>query len=141
MQEREAPVFVAATANRIDLLPAEMIRRGRFDQIFFVDLPSEEERKKIFRLHLVSRGKDPSAFDFISLAHSTKGWNGAEIEQAVMSGIAEAFHEDRDITMDDLYLQIHQTIPLSQTMQEQIKHLRSWAQRRALNASRSGSSL
>ncbi len=136
MQERRAPIFVAATANRIDLLPAEMIRRGRFDQVFFVDLPNEEERKQIFRLHLLSRGKGPSSFDFITLARATKGWNGAEIEQAVVSGIAEAFDEDRDITMDDLYRQINLTIPLSTTMQEQMKHLRSWAQKRAINASR-----
>ena len=136
MQERQAPVFVAATANRIDLLPAEMLRRGRFDQIFFVDLPSEEERKHIFRLHLERRGQDSSRFDFMSLAQSSNGWNGAEIEQAVVSAIGEAFDEQRQITMQDLYQQIHETIPLSTTMEEQSKQLRSWARSRALNASR-----
>jgi AAA+ superfamily predicted ATPase len=135
MQERPTPVFVAATANRIDLLPAELIRRGRFDQVFFVDLPTDEERKQIFRIHLQARGQDPSVFDFIVLAQSTKGWNGAEIEQAVASGIAEAFNEERGMTMLDLQRQIFQTIPLSTTMQEQIKQLRSWAQKRARNAS------
>jgi ATP-dependent 26S proteasome regulatory subunit len=135
MQERRAPIFVAATANRIDLLPAELIRRGRFDQVFFVDLPTEEERKQIFRIHLLAEAQDPSIFDFIVLAQSTKGWNGAEIEQAVASGIAEAFNEERGMTMLDLQRQIYQTIPLSTTMQEQIKQLRSWAQKRARNAS------
>jgi AAA+ superfamily predicted ATPase len=136
MQERKEFVFVAATANRIDLLPAEMIRRGRFDQVFFVDLPSSEERKTIFQIHLRRREEDLSRFDFILLAQSTENYSGAEIEQVVVSALARAIAEGRPLTQDDLFWEINHLIPLATTMQEQIKAIRSWARKRAVSASK-----
>jgi SpoVK/Ycf46/Vps4 family AAA+-type ATPase len=135
MQEKSALVFVAATANRIHLLPAEIIRKGRFDQVFFVDLPNEEERKQIFAIHLKKNKCDVARFDLVFLAKATNGWNGAEIEQAVVSAVVDAYAESRSITEDDLYRMIAATVPLAVTMEEQIKQIRSWAHERALNAS------
>jgi len=135
MQEKSALVFVAATANRIQLLPAEIIRKGRFDQVFFVDLPMEEERKQIFQIHLTKNGCDVSKLDLVFLAKATNGWNGAEIEQAVISAVVDAYAEKREVSEDDLYRMISATVPLSVTMEEQIKAIRSWAHERALNAS------
>ncbi len=137
MQEKSALVFVAATANRIHLLPAEIIRKGRFDQVFFVDLPNEEERKQIFAIHLKKNKCDVARFDLVFLAKATNGWNGAEIEQAVVSAVVDAYAENRTITEDDLYRMIAATVPLAVTMEEQIKQIRSWAHERALNASAS----
>jgi SpoVK/Ycf46/Vps4 family AAA+-type ATPase len=135
MQEKSALVFVAATANRIQLLPAEIIRKGRFDQVFFVDLPGEEERKQIFQIHLTRNRCDVGRLDIVFLAKATAGWNGAEIEQAVISAVVDAYSEKREVTEDDLYKMIGATVPLSVTMEEQIKAIRSWAHERALNAS------
>ena len=135
MQEKNALVFVAATANRIQLLPAEILRKGRFDQVFFVDLPKEEERKQIFGIHLKKNRQDVGRFDLVFLAKATVGWNGAEIEQAVISAVVDAYAETRPLTEDDLYRMISSTVPLSITMEEQIKAIRSWAHERALNAS------
>jgi SpoVK/Ycf46/Vps4 family AAA+-type ATPase len=135
MQEKSALVFVAATANRIHLLPAEIIRKGRFDQVFFVDLPNEEERKQIFAIHLKKAKQDAGKFDLVFLAKATVGWNGAEIEQAVVSAVVDAYAETRSLTEDDLYRMISATVPLAVTMEEQIKQIRSWAHERALNAS------
>jgi|KBSSwiStaDraftv2_1062776.scaffolds.fasta_scaffold15094_7 SpoVK/Ycf46/Vps4 family AAA+-type ATPase len=136
MQEKAAMVFVAATANRIHLLPAEIIRKGRFDQVFFVDLPNEEERKQIFSIHMKRNKCDVERFDLVFLAKATNGWNGAEIEQAVVSAVVDAYAESRQLNEDDLYKMISATVPLSVTMEEQIKQIRSWAHERALNASR-----
>lgn len=135
MQEKSALVFVAATANRIQLLPAEIIRKGRFDQVFFVDLPTEEERKQIFAIHLKKNRCDPARFDLVFLAKATKNWNGAEIEQAVVSAVVEAYSESRAIVEEDLHKTISATVPLAVTMEEQIKAIKSWAHDRALNAS------
>jgi SpoVK/Ycf46/Vps4 family AAA+-type ATPase len=135
MQEKTALVFVAATANRIHLLPAEIIRKGRFDQVFFVDLPNEEERKQIFSIHLKKNRCDVGKFDLVFLSKATSGWNGAEIEQAVVSAVVDAYAEKRDLSEDDMYRMISATVPLAVTMEEQIKAIRSWAHERALNAS------
>ena len=136
MQEKSALVFVAATANRIQLLPAEVIRKGRFDQVFFVDLPNEEERKQIFGIHLKKNHCDPGKFDLVFLAKATRGWNGAEIEQVVVSSLVDSYSEARELTEDDLHRVLSSTVPLSVTMEEQIKAIKSWAHDRALNASR-----
>jgi SpoVK/Ycf46/Vps4 family AAA+-type ATPase len=136
MQEKDPFVFVAATANRIQLLPAEVIRKGRFDQVFFVDLPNEEERKQIFGIHLSHNRQDPSLFDLIFLAKATKGWNGAEIEQAVVSAVVDAYSDKRPMTEQDLYRMISSTVPLSVTMEDQIKAIKSWAHDRAISASK-----
>jgi SpoVK/Ycf46/Vps4 family AAA+-type ATPase len=136
MQEKDPFVFVAATANRIHLLPAEIIRKGRFDQVFFVDLPNEEERKQIFGIHLARNRQDPSKFDLVFLAKATKGWNGAEIEQAVVSAVVDAYSEKRQLAEQDLYKMISATVPLSVTMEDQIKAIKSWAHDRAISASK-----
>ncbi len=136
MQEKSALVFVAATANRIHLLPAEILRKGRFDQVFFVDLPNEEERKQIFAIHLKRNRCDVAQFDLVFLAKATRAWNGAEIEQAVISAVVDSYSEGRALTEEDLHRMISSTVPLSVTMDEQIKTIRSWAHDRALNASK-----
>jgi hypothetical protein len=135
MQEKTRGLFVAATANRINLLPAEMIRKGRFDEVFFVDLPLEEERIEIFKVHLSRRGVDPSRFNLEQLTGFTNGWTGAEIEQGVVSALTRARLADRDITEEDLIKTAVSVVPLSRTMKEQIDHIRGWAFERAMRAS------
>ncbi len=135
MQEKTRGLFVAATANRIDLLPAEMIRKGRFDEVFFIDLPTEEERSEIFRIHLEKRGIDPSGLQVHRLKKITQGWTGAEIEQCVVSALTRARLEDRASAFDDLHRAAQNVIPLSKTMREQVDHIRSWAYDRAVRAS------
>jgi SpoVK/Ycf46/Vps4 family AAA+-type ATPase len=135
MQEKTRGLFVAATANLIDLLPAEMIRKGRFDEVFFVDLPNDEERVEIFKIHLERRGVDPEAFGVERLTRLTKGWTGAEVEQCVVSAITRAKLEEREMTMDDLLRTAGKIVPLSKTMKEQVDHIRSWARDRAAPAS------
>ena len=134
MQEKKAPVFLAATANDIDRLPPEFIRKGRFDEVFFVDLPNLDERREVFRIHFYNRNKEVSEVSIDGLARTTNGYTGAEIEQAIISGLYEAFYEGREITMDDIYRNIHAMVPLSVTMKEQITKTRRWADNRALKA-------
>ena len=135
MQEKARGLFVAATANRIDLLPAEMIRKGRFDEVFFVDLPLVPERVEILKIHLRRRDVDGSGFDLERLAAYMKGWTGAEIEQSVVSALTKARLKDQQLTEQDLFLAAAEVVPLSQTMKEQINHIRSWAFERAVRAS------
>lgn len=137
MQEKSAQVFVAATANRIDLLPAEIIRKGRFDQVFFIDLPSDKEREEIFRVHLRKRKADLALFDLSFLSVATEFWNGAEIEHVVEAAMVEAFYRGAALAQDDLYTIIRGTVPLSRTMSEQIKFIKTWAAERAVSASQS----
>ncbi len=132
MQEKSRGLFVAATANRIDLLPAEMIRKGRFDEVFFVDLPNEEERMEICKIHLEKRGIDPDPLEIDRLRQFTKGWTGAEVEQCVVGALTTARLAERDITSDDLLNQTGKIVPLSQTMREQVEHIRAWALDRAI---------
>jgi hypothetical protein len=134
MQEHRADVFVAATANRINLLPAEIIRKGRFDQVFFVELPNEEERKEILTIHMRRQSLESGKYDLVLLASATRGWNGAEIEQAVSSARITCFSENRPVTERDLLVAMGQIVPLSTTMSEQIKAIRGWARTRALPA-------
>ena len=136
MQEKEGLVFVAATANRIHLLPAEFIRKGRFDQVFFLDLPNEVERKAIFTVYLRKRLADLNKFDVVFLSKATKGFNGAEIEAIVQSAAIDAFDEQRTMTEEDIGRLITNTVPLSKTMDEQIKSIKSWAHDRAISASK-----
>jgi len=135
MQEKARGLFVAATANRIDLLPAEMIRKGRFDEVFFIDLPGEEERVEIFNIHLEKRGFDPGKLQINRLRRITQGWTGAEIEQCVVSALTSVKLEDRTIAFEDLHKSALRIIPLSKTMSEQVDHIRSWAYERAVRAS------
>ena len=135
MSEKTSPVFVVATANDISQLPPELLRKGRFDEIFFVDLPALEEREEIFRIHLAKRGRNPDAFDLAALAQASQGFSGAEIEQAIISGLYDAFYAGRDLTTADILEALRQTVPLARTMDEQISRLRAWAEGRARNAS------
>jgi SpoVK/Ycf46/Vps4 family AAA+-type ATPase len=138
MQEKARGLFVAATANRIDLLPAEMIRKGRFDEVFFVDLPLDEERLEIFQIHLTRRGVDLAGIDLGQLTEFTKGWSGAEVEQCVVSALTKARLTDTELTGQDLVQAAVKIVPLSRTMEEQINHIRGWAFERAARASRRG---
>ncbi len=135
MQEKARGLFVAATANRIDLLPAEMIRKGRFDEVFFVDLPLPEEQIEIFKIHLSRRGVDVAGVDLRQLTQFANGWTGAEIEQCVISAATTARLADRAVTQEDLIAVAAKLVPLSRTMREQISHIRGWAFERAMRAS------
>jgi SpoVK/Ycf46/Vps4 family AAA+-type ATPase len=134
MQEHRAEVFVAATANRIHLLPAEILRKGRFDQVFFVDLPNEEERKEILSIHLKRHAMNPADYDLILLGSATRSWNGAEIEQAVTNARITGHARGSTPNQSDLLSAFGKIIPLSRTMEEQLKTIRSWARTRALPA-------
>ena len=135
MQEKTAPVFVVATANNIAELPPELLRKGRFDEIFFVDLPSRRERAEIFGIHLQRRGRDPSLFGVDRLAELARGFSGAEIEQAIVAALYHAFEERRELDAAHIEAAITETRPLSQTMAEDIARLRAWATTRARLAS------
>lgn len=135
MQEKPPLVFVAATANKIELLPAEITRKGRFDQVFFCDLPNEEERAQIISIHLVKNHVDPAGFDVARLIPPTDGWTGAELEQAVISALIEARQAGRPLDPDDIWRQTHNMVPLSKTMAEQVNAIRDWAYKRAVPAS------
>jgi len=137
MQEKTSPVFVMATANRVERLPGEFLRKGRFDEIFFVDLPNAEERKEIFQIHLIKRKRDISRFDLEQLAKVADGFSGAEIEQALIAAMYEAFAQDREFTQLDIIAAIKATLPLSRTMTEQVTALRDWARQRARPAAAS----
>lgn len=135
LQEKESPVFVIATANDISELPPELMRKGRFDDIFFVDLPGQAARREIFRIHLTKRNRDPSKFDSERLAAITPGFSGAEIEQAIISAMYEAFDAGREVGLEDVEKAIEESFPLSTTMREDIEFLRDWAAHRARPAS------
>ena len=137
MQEKTSPVFVMATANRVERLPGEFLRKGRFDEIFFVDLPTPEERQDIFTIHLSKRREDISRFDLEQLSKMSDGFSGAEIEQAIVAAMYEAFAQDREFTQLDIIAAIKATLPLSRTMQEQVTALRDWARQRARPAASS----
>ncbi|MFA5162349.1 MAG: AAA family ATPase [Elusimicrobiales bacterium] len=134
MQEKPPLVFVAATANRIEMLPAEIIRKGRFDQVFFCDLPDDEERAQIFNIHLTANSADPKEFKMKYLVHYTNGWSGAEIEQAVIAARIEARQANRAMNSEDVWHQTQIMVPLSKTMAEQVKAIRDWAAKRATPA-------
>lgn len=144
MQEKTAPVFVIATANNINSLPAELLRKGRFDEIFFVDLPTMREREEIFKLHLSKRLKDKEVSSklqlntelYKQLAQMTEGFVGAEIEQVVISALYEAFFNNRPLELSDITNTIKNIVPLSVTQKEQILALRQWANIRAVAATR-----
>src|SRR5437868_12078870 len=138
LQEKTSPVFVIATANNVDELPPEMMRKGRFDEIFFVDLPSIPERKEIVRIHLRKRGRNPENFDLDRLAEKSEGMTGAEIEQAVVSALFDEY--DRAgrsgvLTTEGVLHSLQETVPLSRTMKEKIAALRTWCKTRARPAS------
>jgi hypothetical protein len=134
-QEKTAPVFLVATANDVTALPPEMLRKGRFDEIFFVDLPDPHERAEIFEIHLNRRGRHFDEAVMAELAARTEYFSGAEIEQVVVDAMYSAFAAERDIEVADLEFAAREIIPLYRTYEEQIKSLREWAHGRARGAS------
>ena len=135
LQEKSSSVFVIATANDVSALPPELLRKGRFDEIFFVDMPTEAERVDIFKIHLTKKKRALEDFDLELLARESKGFSGAEVEQVVIAALYDAFFEDDPLTTERLLTSIKQIIPLSLTMKEKIDDLRDWAQTRARSAS------
>jgi AAA+ superfamily predicted ATPase len=135
LQERKHPVFVVATANDITRLPPELIRKGRFDEVFFVDLPGVTERQAIFALQLKQREQDHSRFDLPGLASATEGWSGAEIEQAVVGALYTCLARNEPLDDAGILWEVDRTRPLSETMREKVATLRNWAEGRAVPAS------
>lgn len=135
LQEKEAPVFVVATANDIEKLPPEVLRKGRFDEIFFVDLPTENERRDVFRIHLEKRDRDPRQFDLAELARATEAYSGAEIEQCIIEALFAVYGRKPDIETADIVAAAKGVIPISQTMRQSIRSRRMWAVGRTINAS------
>lgn len=135
LQEKDEPVFVIATANNVSQLPPELLRKGRFDEIFFVDLPSINERDEIFRIHIKKRNRDLAKFDLKTLISITKGFSGAEIEQSIIEAMFEAFSDDREVETTDILNSIDEAVPLSRLMKDEIAALRTWSKSRARLAS------
>jgi SpoVK/Ycf46/Vps4 family AAA+-type ATPase len=135
LSEKTAAVFVVATANDISQLPPELMRKGRLDEIFFVDLPSRDERLEIFRIHLTRRGRDTSQFDLEAFVQASPDFSGAEIEEAINSALYDAFAARKQLASEYILAALAETVPLAKTMDEHIGRLRSWADGRARNAS------
>src|SRR5437763_1561446 len=135
LSEKTAPVFVVATANDISQLPPELLRKGRFDEIFYVDLPRADERREIFGIHLAKRGRDAGQFDLEALIAASESFSGAEIEQAIISALYDAFYARNELTAEHVLEALCQAVPLARTMDEQLGRLRSWAVGRARHAS------
>ncbi len=135
MQEKTLPVFVVATANEVRSLPPELLRKGRFDEIFFVDLPNVHERLEILEIHIRRRGRTSESFDLLQLAEETEKFSGAELEQLIVAALFVAFSLDRELTQEDLLRVAHDSVPLAVTMDDRLKELRDWARPRARPAS------
>jgi ATPase family associated with various cellular activities (AAA)/AAA+ lid domain len=140
MQDRKSPVFVAATCNNVTVLPPELIRKGRFDELFFVDLPNPAERKQIFSIQLTKRKRNPAEFDLDKIAAAAKGYSGAEIDAAVQGAMYAAYAEKKPLITQHVLNAIAQTVPLSTTRSEEIAALRAWARTRAVPATLSDAS-
>lgn len=134
MEERRRPVFLVATANDIARLPPEFIRKGRFDEVFFVDLPSAPHRREIFQIHLRKRNLDPAHFNMDALVKAADGFSGSEIEQAIVSAMYTAHAQGRQVQQQDLIDEIKETRPLSVVMAEKVKDLRDWAADRTVSS-------
>ena len=130
MQDHSAPVFIVATANDVEALPPELLRKGRFDEIFFVDLPDAETREAICALHLEKRGANPASFDLTKLVEASDGFSGAEIEEVIRDAVYQAYGAKTDLTTDHVHQAFTATRPLSVTMDQKITKLRQWAQER-----------
>ncbi len=135
MQDRKAAVFVAATCNNVTVLPPELIRKGRFDELFFVDLPNQAERKQIFAIQLAKRKRNAADFDLDQVATAAQAYSGAEIDAAVQTALYAAYSEKKPLTTQSLLVALAQTVPLSTTRAEEIQALRTWARTRAVRAS------
>ena len=135
LSEKNTPVFVVATANDVSQLPPELLRKGRLDEIFYVDLPSKEERAEIFRIHLVKRKRNSDQFDLPALVGASPDFSGAEIEEAIISALYDAFYNKKELTTAHVLEALAETVPLAKTMAEKIAAQRNWATGRARNAS------
>jgi SpoVK/Ycf46/Vps4 family AAA+-type ATPase len=135
MQDRKAPVFVAATCNNVSVLPPELIRKGRFDELFFVDLPNQAERRQILAIQLTRRKRNPAEFDLDRIAAAARGYSGAEIESVVQTALYSAYSQKQQLANAHLLDAIRATVPLSTTRAEEIEALREWAAKRAVPAS------
>ena len=134
LAERRSELFVVATANQVEALPPELLRKGRFDETFFVDLPDARSRSEILAIHLTHRRRDPKDFDLVRLAQAAEHFSGSELEQVIVSGLHRAFSAGRELSQLDLERALHDSVPLYRTYEETIKALRSWAKDRARNA-------
>jgi SpoVK/Ycf46/Vps4 family AAA+-type ATPase len=134
MSEKQRSVFIVATANDISALPPELVRKGRFDEIFFVDLPNPRARANILHIHLNNRGQDPKSFDLPALMQACEGFSGAEIEQGVVSAMYTVNASDASLATDHLLAEFRRTKPLSVVMREKIDGLRHWAAERTVPA-------
>ena len=135
LQEKQHAVFVIATCNDISALPPELLRKGRFDEIFFVDLPTHAERREIFAIHIARRGRRPADHDLDALAAATRGYSGAEIEGAIVAGLFGAFEAGHELGTEDILVACRETVPLSVLVEEKIVALREWGRLRARRAS------
>ncbi len=135
MQDRKAPVFMAATSNNVTALPPELIRKGRFDELFFVDLPNQAERRAIFTIQLTRRKRTPADFDLARLVTASQGYSGAELDTAIQTAMYAAFSEKKPLTTEMILQALAGTVPLSTTRAEDIAALRAWAKDRAVPAS------
>ena len=133
LQEKKQDVFVVATANNLSALPPELLRKGRFDEIFFVDLPDTAERTAIWKIHLSLRKQNNAGFDLQKVVDASEGFSGSEIEQAVVAALYRALHRKQPLTTDLLLEEISYTVPLSVTRSEDINQLRAMAQGRFVN--------
>jgi SpoVK/Ycf46/Vps4 family AAA+-type ATPase len=127
-------VFLIATANDIEALPPELLRKGRFDEIFFVDLPNLAARKQILAIHLKKRGREPEKYDLDALAAASDGFSGAEIEQAIYAALHEAFASSEQLNTSHILHALEESPPLSETMREKVEQLREWAKGRCVSA-------
>ncbi len=136
LQEKDSSVFVVATANDVSALPPELLRKGRFDDIFFVDLPSPSERGQIFEIHIAKKDRDPKKFDIPALVSAAQGFSGSEIEQVIVSALYDCYEDDKaELTTERVLKSVEEIIPLSYTMKEKIDNMREWAKSRARRAS------
>jgi SpoVK/Ycf46/Vps4 family AAA+-type ATPase len=134
MQDHRHPIFIIATANDISSLPPELMRKGRFDEVFFIDVPTPAARKRILEIHLTRRKRDPNDFDLDSLVDITEQFTGSELEQVVVSGLFNAFTEKVDLSSQHLAAAIQETRPLAVLMAEDIQQIRDWAANRCVSA-------
>lgn len=141
LSEKTSPVFVIATANDISQLPPELLRKGRLDEIFFVDLPNHDERREILGIHLRKKGRDPANFAIDQLAEASEGFNGAEIEEAIIASLFDALSDGTELNTDTVKTAISETVPLSKTMSEHLDRMRGWAHGRARPASHSDATI
>jgi SpoVK/Ycf46/Vps4 family AAA+-type ATPase len=136
MQEKSSSVFIVATANNIHSLPPELLRKGRFDEIFFINLPNYSERKQILKVHLQRFRPETLDFDIDRIAEIAEDFSGAELEQAIIEGMYSAFNQNRDLATEDIVVAVKNTFPLASTAREQINYMKAWAEQgRARSAS------